>query len=67
MPKLKNHRGAAKRVKWTASGGFKRHRAYALTHPQQEINQAEAAAAGGHHGARLPTPRSSTACSLTMR
>lgn len=28
MPKLKNHRGAAKRVKRTASGGFKRHRAY---------------------------------------
>jgi len=29
MPKLKTHRGAAKRVKRTASGGFKRHKAYA--------------------------------------
>ncbi len=28
MPKLKTHRGAAKRVKRTASGGFKRHHAY---------------------------------------
>ena len=28
MPKLKTHRGAAKRVKKTASGKFKRHRAY---------------------------------------
>ncbi len=28
MPKLKTHRGAAKRVKRTASGKFKRHRAY---------------------------------------
>ena len=29
MPKQKTHRGAAKRVKRTASGGFKRHKAYA--------------------------------------
>lgn len=29
MPKLKTHRGAAKRVKKTASGKFKRHHAYA--------------------------------------
>jgi large subunit ribosomal protein L35 len=28
MPKLKTHRGAAKRIKRTASGKFKRHRAY---------------------------------------
>ncbi len=28
MPKMKTHRGAAKRVKRTASGGFKRHKAY---------------------------------------
>jgi len=28
MPKLKTHRGAAKRVKRTASGGYKRHHAY---------------------------------------
>lgn len=28
MPKLKTHRGAAKRVKRTASGKFKRHHAY---------------------------------------
>jgi len=28
MPKLKTHRGAAKRIKRTASGGFKRHKAY---------------------------------------
>ncbi len=28
MPKLKTHRGAAKRVKRTASGRFKRHHAY---------------------------------------
>jgi large subunit ribosomal protein L35 len=28
MPKLKTHRGAAKRVKRTAGGGFKRHHAY---------------------------------------
>ena len=29
MPKLKTHRGAAKRIKRTASGKFKRHHAYA--------------------------------------
>ena len=28
MPKLKTHRGAAKRVKRTGSGKFKRHHAY---------------------------------------
>jgi large subunit ribosomal protein L35 len=28
MPKLKTHRGAAKRFKRTATGKFKRHRAY---------------------------------------
>ncbi len=28
MPKLKTHRGLAKRVKKTASGKFKRHHAY---------------------------------------
>jgi large subunit ribosomal protein L35 len=28
MPKLKTHRGAAKRVKRTASGKLKRHHAY---------------------------------------
>jgi len=28
MPKMKTHRGAAKRVKKTASGKLKRHRAY---------------------------------------
>ncbi len=28
MPKLKTHRGAAKRVKRTASGRYKRHHAY---------------------------------------
>jgi len=28
MPKLKTHRGAAKRVKRTASGKLKRHKAY---------------------------------------
>jgi large subunit ribosomal protein L35 len=28
MPKMKTHRGAAKRVKRTASGKFKRHKAY---------------------------------------
>jgi large subunit ribosomal protein L35 len=28
MPKLKTHRGAAKRIKQTASGKFKRRRAY---------------------------------------
>lgn len=28
MPKLKTHRGAAKRIKKTASGKFKRHHAY---------------------------------------
>ena len=28
MPKLKTHRGAAKRVKKTASGKYKRHHAY---------------------------------------
>ncbi len=28
MPKLKSHRGAAKRVKRTATGKFKRHHAY---------------------------------------
>jgi large subunit ribosomal protein L35 len=28
MPKMKTHRGAAKRVKRTATGKFKRHRAY---------------------------------------
>jgi large subunit ribosomal protein L35 len=28
MPKLKTHRGAAKRVKRTATGKFKRHHAY---------------------------------------
>ncbi|MCH7825385.1 MAG: 50S ribosomal protein L35 [Acidobacteria bacterium] len=29
MPKMKNHRGAAKRVKRTGSGKFSRHHAYA--------------------------------------
>ena len=29
MPKMKNHRGAAKRVKRTGSGKFTRHHAYA--------------------------------------
>jgi len=29
MPKLKTHRGAAKRVKKTANGKLKRHKAYA--------------------------------------
>jgi len=28
MPKLKTHRGAAKRIKKTAGGKFKRHHAY---------------------------------------
>lgn len=28
MPKLKTHRGAAKRIKRTASGKFTRHKAY---------------------------------------
>ena len=28
MPKLKTHRGAAKRIKRTGSGKFKRHHAY---------------------------------------
>ena len=28
MPKMKTHRGAAKRVKRTANGKFKRHKAY---------------------------------------
>lgn len=28
MPKLKTHRGAAKRIKRTATGKFKRHSAY---------------------------------------
>jgi large subunit ribosomal protein L35 len=28
MPKMKTHRGAAKRIKRTASGKFKRHQAY---------------------------------------
>lgn len=28
MPKMKTHRGAAKRVKRTANGGLKRHKAY---------------------------------------
>jgi large subunit ribosomal protein L35 len=28
MPKMKTHRGAAKRIKRTASGKFKRHKAY---------------------------------------
>jgi large subunit ribosomal protein L35 len=28
MPKLKTHRGAAKRIKRTSSGKFKRHHAY---------------------------------------
>ncbi len=28
MPKLKSHRGAAKRVKRTGTGRFKRHKAY---------------------------------------
>ena len=28
MPKLKTHRGAAKRIKRTATGKFKRHKAY---------------------------------------
>jgi len=28
MPKLKTHRGAAKRVKRTGTGRFKRHKAY---------------------------------------
>ena len=28
MPKFKTHRGAAKRIKRTASGKFKRHHAY---------------------------------------
>jgi large subunit ribosomal protein L35 len=28
MPKLKTHRGAAKRIKRTASGKLKRHKAY---------------------------------------
>jgi len=29
MPKMKTHKGTAKRVKRTGSGKFKRHRAYA--------------------------------------
>ena len=29
MPKMKTHRGAAKRIKATGSGKFKRHHAYA--------------------------------------
>lgn len=29
MPKMKNHRGAAKRVKRTGTGKFSRHHAYA--------------------------------------
>ena len=29
MPKLKTHRGAAKRIKRTGTGKFKRHHAYA--------------------------------------
>ncbi len=28
MPKMKTHRGAAKRIKRTANGGLKRHKAY---------------------------------------
>ncbi len=37
MPKMKTHRGAAKRVKRTASGGFKRHKAVMVSDADAKV------------------------------
>jgi len=42
MPKLKTHRGAAKRFSLTKSGKIKRSKAYKRHIPDQEVHQAPA-------------------------
>ncbi len=53
MPKMKNHRGAAKRVKRTGSGKFSRHHAYAnhmmghkTTKQKRNLRKSEIVSAG---------------------
>ena len=46
MPKLKTHRGAAKRFKKTASGKFKRGQRLQGAHPDQQVAQPQAPAEG---------------------
>ena len=42
MPKMKTHRGAAKRFKITPTGKIRRRRAFAEPHPREEVAEAEA-------------------------
>ena len=57
MPKLKTHRGAAKRFKKTASGKFKRAKAYQEPHPHEEGAGPEARPRAGDAPSRSPTPK----------
>jgi large subunit ribosomal protein L35 len=46
MPKMKTHRGAAKRFKKTGSGKLKRNHAFPFAHPDQEVARPESPLAG---------------------
>jgi hypothetical protein len=50
MPKLKSHRGAAKRFKKTATGKFKRGERVQGAHPDQQGPKPEAQTEGDDHG-----------------
>lgn len=58
MPKMKTHRGAAKRIKVTGSGKFKRHHAYAShilgkKSPKRKRNLRQSAVATGADAQRM--------------
>ena len=58
MPKMKTHRGAAKRIKVTGSGKFKRHHAYAShilgkKSPKRKRNLRQSVIATGADAQRL--------------
>ncbi len=58
MPKMKTHRGTAKRVKVTGTGKFKRHHAYcshklACKSPKQKRNLRKAAISGPADNGRM--------------
>ena len=54
MPKLKTHRGAAKRFKKTGTGKFMRGKAFKQPHPDEQDD--EAGSAGCAARRRSPTP-----------
>lgn len=63
MPKQKTHRGAAKRFKSTASGRFKRGKAYKshiltkkTTKRKRKLDQPDLVSKADHHGVALMLP-----------